>query len=219
MSRFMQRLALAVVCFIVPVVAQAADKLRISCVGDSITFGACVSDPAHNGYPAVLGNLLGEGYEVKNFGVSGTTLLKHGDSPYWNTGEFKAAGEFKPSIVIIMLGSNDTKPQNWSKKGEFAGDYKAMVEHYRGLESHPKVYVVLPVPALKTNFGISEPAVLEQQPLIKQVAAEEKCPIVDMHAQVNKPEQFDNDGIHPNNAGAKAMAEVFAKALKADAAK
>ena len=56
--------------------ADGGETTRVACVGDSITFGAGVKNRGKNCYPAVLGNLLGEGYEVRNFGVNGATLLK-----------------------------------------------------------------------------------------------------------------------------------------------
>src|SRR4051812_7771397 len=87
-------------------------KIKVACVGDSITFGAGIKDRDKNSYPAQLQGLLGSGYEVKNFGVSGATLLKEGDKPYWKEKAFEAAKKFEPNIVIIKLGTNDSKPQN-----------------------------------------------------------------------------------------------------------
>ncbi len=147
-----------------------AEKVKVACVGDSITYGAGVEGREKNCYPAVLGGILGDKYDVRNFGVNGATLLKKGDGPWWKTGAFKSATEFVPDIVIIKLGSNDTKPQNWKHKDEFEADYKALIEHFKGLASKPKIYVALPVPALKENFGINEKGVLEQQAMIKSAA-------------------------------------------------
>ncbi len=87
--------------------------IRIACVGDSITFGATIKNRTQHCYPAELGGLLGKKYEVRNFGVNGATLLKRGDRPYWKLPAFKAATDFAPTIVIIKLGTNDTKPKNW----------------------------------------------------------------------------------------------------------
>ena len=93
-------LALVVICLQAPVV-RAEEVGRVACAGDSITYGAGVANRGKNNYPKVLGGLLGAGYESRNFGVSGATLLKKGDHPYWRTGAFKAATAFKPHIVII----------------------------------------------------------------------------------------------------------------------
>jgi len=86
------------------------DPIRIACVGDSITQGAGAGEG--KAYPSQLQELLGEKWKVGNFGVSGRTLLRKGDSSYWNERALLNAQDFKPDVVIIMLGTNDTKPQN-----------------------------------------------------------------------------------------------------------
>src|SRR3954469_23880998 len=91
-------------------VSSAAEPIKIACVGDSITFGYGLQEVEK--YPAVLGKLLGDRYQIGNFGVNGATLLKKGDNPYWKVPAFQAATDFKPNIVVIKLGTNDTKAQN-----------------------------------------------------------------------------------------------------------
>jgi lysophospholipase L1-like esterase len=201
---------------LLPILVAAAgqEKTRVACVGDSITFGACVADREKNCYPAVLGGLLGDKYEVRNFGVNGATLLKKGDLPWWKQQAFTDATAFNPTIVVIKLGSNDTKPQNWKNKADFEGDYRALIEHFKGLPAKPKVYVALPVPVLKPNFGINKEAAQEEQPIILKVAKEEGCPVIDLYRAVATKELFDQDGIHPNASGARKIAETVAAALK-----
>jgi acyl-CoA thioesterase-1 len=198
-----------------PAAWAQGEKTRIACVGDSITFGACVQDREKNCYPAVLGGLLGDKYDVRNFGVNGATLLKKGDLPWWNQGAFNDATAFNPQIVLIKLGSNDTKPQNWKHKGDFEADYKALIGHFRSLPAKPAVWVLLPVPVLKENFGINRKSSDEEQPILRKLAADEGCPIIDLHAAVTAKDLFDADGIHPNAAGAKKMADVIYAALAA----
>lgn len=53
--------------------------VRVACVGDSITFGTG-ADPGKS-YPSQLQALLGSGWQVKNFGVGGRTLLRKGGPP------------------------------------------------------------------------------------------------------------------------------------------
>jgi acyl-CoA thioesterase-1 len=196
------------------VAAAAQEKTRVACVGDSITFGACVADREKNCYPAVLGGLLGEKYDVRNFGVNGATLLKKGDLPWWKQQAFDDATAFNPAIVIIKLGSNDTKPQNWKNKAEFEGDYRALIQHFRGLPAKPRIYVALPVPVLKPNFGINKEAAQEEQIIILKVAKEEGLPVIDLYRAVSTKDLFDGDGIHPNASGARKIAETVAAALK-----
>ena len=195
--------------------APQSEKTRVACVGDSITFGACVQDREKNCYPAVLGGLLGDVYDVRNFGVNGATLLKKGDLPWWNQGAFKDATAFNPQIVVIKLGSNDTKPQNWKSKADFESDYKALIGHFKGLPAHPAVWIALPVPVLKENFGINKKGAEEQQPMILRVAKDEGCGVIDLYRAVATKDLFDQDGIHPNAAGAKRIAETVFASLKA----
>src|SRR3989442_10639420 len=86
-----------------------AAPVKIACIGDSITEGAGLSNPAVESYPARLQRLLGTNAVVRNYGVSGRTLLKEGDFPYWKETFFKQRHDWHPDIVIIQLGTNDSK--------------------------------------------------------------------------------------------------------------
>lgn len=197
-----------------PLRAAEGKPLRVACVGDSITFGAGVEQRDQNHYPKVLGGLLGEKYDVKNFGRSGATLLKQGDLPYWKTKEFEGATAFQPDIVVIKLGTNDSKPQNWKHKDQFADDARALVAHFQALPGKPKVFVSLPVPVYQDKWGINEPVVKgEVIPTLQQVAKDMKLPTIDLYAALSGKEAMFPDKIHPNAAGAKVLAETVAKAL------
>jgi lysophospholipase L1-like esterase len=87
------------------------NAVRIACIGNSITDGAGIDMNSEKGYPACLQKDLGTGYLVNNFGVSGRTMLNKGDYPYMKELAWKDAMAFKPNIVIIKLGTNDSKPQ------------------------------------------------------------------------------------------------------------
>ncbi len=197
--------------------SPAESITRIACVGDSITFGAANADRAKNCYPAELGRLLGKEYTVRNFGVNGATLLKKGDRPYWKLKAFKDATAFGPNIVIIKLGTNDTKPQNWNKAGnEFEVDLRALIDHFQKQPSKPAIYLCLPVPVYQDRWGINEKTVSEGViPVIKKIAKAKKLPVIDLHkALSDHPEMFP-DKIHPNAAGAKRMAKTILAALRA----
>jgi lysophospholipase L1-like esterase len=193
-------------------------KTKVACVGDSITWGAGVENREQNAYPVVLQHLLGDAYEVKNFGVSGRTLLKKGDYSYWQTGAFKDAKAFAPNIVIIKLGTNDTKPQNWKFKDEFAADAKALVQEFQNLPSKPKVYLCHPVPAFPGNFGIRDEVIKnEVNPAVDQVAKETGADVIDLYTALADHKDLFPDKVHPNAAGAKLMAQTIHKALTANA--
>ena len=191
-------------------------KTRVACVGDSITFGAGVRDRGKNSYPVVLGRLLGEGHEVRNFGVNGATLLKKGNKPFWKLGAFKAATDFAPNIVIIKLGTNDSKPGCWKHKADFAADLGAMVDHFAALGSKPKVWLCLPVPIYATRWGINEATIKgEIIPIIKQIAADKKLLTIDLYAALSDKPKLFPDKIHPNAEGAALMAKAIHAALTA----
>lgn len=193
--------------------AAPAERIRVACVGDSITFGAAVDKRDENCYPAVLGRLLGASHEVRNFGVSGATLLRKGDKPWWKEKAFQQATDFQPQIVVVKLGTNDTKPQNWKHKGEFESDARALVKHFKDLPSKPKVFLALPVAVVKSSFGIVEEGVLAEIPLLTKVAKEEGAVLIDLHGAVATKDLFVGDGVHPNVAGAKKIAETVHAAL------
>ena len=195
---------------------QADSVTRIACVGDSITYGAAIRDRANHCYPKVLGDLLGKEYTVRNYGVNGATLLNNGDRPYWKLGAFKQATDFGPNVVILKLGTNDTKPQNWGKAGkEYEADLRAMVTHFKSLPTKPTIYLCLPAPVYQTRWGINEKTVKEGViPVIRKVAKDEGLTVIDLYQALSgKPALFP-DKIHPNAAGAKLMAETIHTVLK-----
>lgn len=188
--------------------------IRVACVGDSITFGAGVENRDQNHYPLVLGKCLGAKFETRNFGISGATLLQHGDHPYSKMKAFQEAKDYAPDVVVIKLGTNDSKPQNWKFRDEFEADLKGMVEAFRSLPSHPKIWVCLPVPVYQDRWGINEKVVAgEIIPMIRRAAAELKVPTIDLHGALsNRPEWFP-DGVHPNALGAANLAQVICYSL------
>ena len=93
--------------------APKEDAVRVACLGNSITDGFGIDMASAYGYPAMLQKKLGDGYWVRNFGVSSRTMLNKGDWPYMNEPAWRDALDFKPEIVIIKLGTNDSKPENW----------------------------------------------------------------------------------------------------------
>ncbi len=182
--------------------------LKVACVGNSITYGFGIEDRDSLSYPAQLQRLLGEKWEVKNFGINSRTLMKSGDLPYINEQIFTDAKDFLPDYVIIKLGTNDTKPHNWEYKNEFIEDYKNLIKEFQQLESSPIVILVKAVPAFPDRWGITDSIIVnELNPLIEETAKEMNLTFVDMHTIfVGKNELFP-DKIHPNETGALVMAE------------
>ena len=195
--------------------AAFSDSIRVACVGDSITYGAGIKDRKNMNYPVQLGKMLGSKYEVKNFGNSGSTMLKKGDKPFWKQREYKAALDFNPNIVVIKLGTNDTKPQNWKHGADYSADYKSMISAFAKLPSKPKVYICLPVPVVKARWGITDEIVNKDIiPALKKVSIHTKCEIIDLNSPFKGKHQLIPDHVHPNGAGATIIAETVKNSIQ-----
>ncbi len=199
-----------------PVVARPAPSaapIKITCVGASD-----VSSPTPYGtpnWPDYITSMLGYEYTINNEGASGTTMIKLGNSPYWSTAQYTAGLASSPDVVIIMLGSNDSKPYNWIYQTNYVLDYETLINQYRNLPSHPRIYLN----TLLTVYGpgsydITDPIVTgELCPMIKQIAFDEGLPLIDVNAATkNMPQNFP-DNVHPNIAGAQVVAQTVFNGL------
>ncbi len=195
---------------------NAEDRpVRVSCIGDSITYSAFTGKREETSYPAQLQKKLGAGFEVRNFGVSGATMLKSGNLPYWGLPAFKDAQAFEPDIVTIKLGTNDSKPENWDA-AKYEQDYREMVGLLLALPSHPTVILIRPVPAFSDKFGISNDVVLNQIiPIVDRIATENNLAVVDAYSALLEHGDTFPDGIHPNDLGCGFVAEALAPAVRA----
>lgn len=188
--------------------------VKVACIGNSITYGSGIDNRPLNSYPAQLQRMLGDKWIVRNFGVGGRTLLKKGDHPFWNEEAYTQAKEFMPDVVIIKLGTNDTKPQNWKFSKEFYSDYKAMVRELKALPSNPQIFVCKPVPAYATQWGINDSIIVHGViPTVEKLAKEEKLQVIDLYAPLSGKTELFPDHIHPNAEGAGLMAKTIYKAL------
>jgi acyl-CoA thioesterase I len=189
--------------------------IRVACVGDSITYGMRIPGRARRHYPAVLGRLLGPGFATGNFGVSGATVLKRGNKPYWALPQFRAATRWGPRVIVLALGTNDSKPENWRFRSEFAGDLAAMIGHFRAARPKPRVWVCLPPPVfVPAGAGISDPVMTRGiAPLIRRVARKLQAPLIDLHRPLRRHPELLPDGVHPSAAGAKVIAQTVYAAL------
>lgn len=189
----------------------AEKPIKVVCIGNSITYGAGIVNREKNSYPAQLQAYLGAGYEVKNFGVSARTTLSKGDHPYMRENTFKESLEFQPDIVLIKLGTNDTKPQNWKYKDDFMTDYQALIDSYRGLSSHPRVILLTPVRCfLPDNSEISAKLIANEiRPMVESLAWKNNIEIINLFNIFG--DQWEShilpDKLHPSSIGAGMMAK------------
>jgi acyl-CoA thioesterase-1 len=182
------------------------DKIRVACVGDSITEG---SD-----YPLDLWMLLGDNFTVGNFGVGGSTISLNSESPYMKNSSFQVAMEYQPDIVIIMLGTNDANAVIWTDNGSFKGDYVKLIAEFQALSSKPKIYLVKPPPIFCNGTTPSAEYFRDNViPTIEQVANQMDLQIIDVYSALVNYSEFFRDGIHPDEQGAILIANEIYKAL------
>ena len=188
---------------------------KVACVGDSITWGFTIVNRSKYSYPAVLQQLLGDGFEVRNFGYNDASARFDADTPYVSKKAYRDSLSWEPDIVLLMLGTNDTKPWNWNP-GIFREDYLRLVESYLALPSHPRVILVAPIRIFKLiPVTILNPDVLETgvRPTIRDIAAQLHLQLVDLYDLFDSA-RFCRDGVHPQRDGARLLAEALHKAVQ-----
>lgn len=190
-------------------------SLKVACIGDSITFGSGLSSPATESYPARLQRLLGTSCVVRNYGISGRTLLRKGDFPYWNEAFFSQSHEWSPDIVIIQLGTNDSKPYNWRHGTNFVADYEDFVSSYQSLPNAPQIIVCTPCPVYGAGaYNIKPDTVAgEIAPAVREMAARLGLGLIDLHVRLAGHADWFPDTVHPNSRGMAVMAGVVYEAL------
>ena len=227
MSTMFRRFLAFLLLAIIPTWSQAQESspikveayknpVKLACIGDSITQGVGAGGQA---WPSQIQKMLGDKWEVGNFGLSGRTLLNSGDIPYQRTGPLKKAKDFNPDVVVILLGTNDTKPQNWKHKDNFTADYINLIQQFAELPSKPRIFICYP-PYIATNdaSSINEPNTLALIPLIDKAAKSTYVHIIDVHGALVGKDALIPDRVHPNAAGAAEIAKAVYKALTGTAA-
>jgi acyl-CoA thioesterase-1 len=189
-------------------------KIKVACIGNSITEGSEIEPSLR--YPERLQVLLGDSAEVRNYGLGGRTLLKKGDFPYWQEEKYKEVLAWNPDVIVIKLGTNDSKPQNWIYSEDFEGDYKAFIQSFKHLHGKKKIYICTPAPVFQDQWGITASIVKDEIiPKVYNVGKSENVTVIDLYTPLLDKGSFFPDGIHPNADGAKVIAdEVFKAVMK-----
>lgn len=164
---------------------NAATK-KIITIGDSITWGSCsgstqgvTSTIGYRNekflYQGYLKSWAGSDYVIENYGVSGLPVLPdpvylaRGDKAVGNGAinnpTVKKALASNPDIVLIMLGTNDSKITKnnqigvWSASTggpeNFQREYRKLVQTFLNLPNRPQVYLMTPPPALPDGFKLN----------------------------------------------------------------
>lgn len=203
-----------------------SDAPVIVALGDSITFGSGVAQTrSSDTWEAKLEAQLGGAYQVLNYGVSGATLQNEGDMPYWNipmrsdVGFPEAAMALNPEIVILMLGTNDSKSANWNHE-RYAQQLDQRVKELKAAESVKHLILMCPPFACPANgeevvaFDISNEIIRDEVcPIVKACAEANGVDCIDLYALTDGHPDYFVDGVHPNSFGNYVIAKHIAAFL------
>ena len=182
----------------------SATVRRLVFVGDSITCGVGVKNRNAERYSAVATRLLQKKYagiQEINLGKSGNALCQQPE----NYAESILAQ--KPDAVVIQWGVND---QYWGfSVAQFAARYEQLVHALRSARS--QMPIVLTTLVADFRWPENQDAWIgEANVAIQEIGAREHCPIADLHRTLDHNQALYADSIHPNSAGAAAMAKTIA---------
>ena len=214
------RRILILLLFALPLTGTAQEKIKVACIGNSVTYGYGHKDPKATSYPTQLQEMLGNGYEVRNFGHSGATLLSRGHRPYINLPEYKAALDFAPDIAIIHLGLNDTDPRNWPNyRDEFYEDYIAIIRALQKQNPNVEVFVCKMSPIFHWHHRFKSGTrdwYGQIQELIPQIAEAGPFEVIDFSKYLYSRPELMPDALHPNAEGAGILAKQVYSAITND---
>lgn len=194
------------------------EQIKVACVGDSITYGHGIKNWSKNNYPVQLGNILGSSYCVGNFGVNGSTAQDSGDKPYREQKIYSESIDFDADVIVIMLGSNDSKAENWTGVKTFKEQYSSLVKSY--IENNKTAKIILCSPAQPfyvdgasegaVKFDINPEVFSEICNAVEEIANENNCTYIDINSLTGKNSQwFLKDGVHPDVDGAYEIAKYI----------
>lgn len=189
--------------------------IKIATVGDSLTYGYGLENRLTDAYPSILLDLLGPHYQVSNYGMSGRSLLSTSDYPYLKEKNAQESLKSDADIVIIMIGSNDSRAAYWNKD-QFKKEYREFVQAYVHLTSQPDVFVVSPPYVPTSRFGLNNDIVRDQlQEIISGIATELGVHYINLYPVTEGHLEYYSDGLHLTPLGNRVIAEEIFRALKA----
>lgn len=199
----MARLLVLLLLWASPSLASAKETVVLF-LGDSLTEGLGVAPEA--AYPAVIQKALKEekrDVKVVNGGISGSTSASGVGRLKWH---LKA--KEKPDVLVLALGAND------GLRGLPVPELRKNLKGVIGLAKANRMKVLLAGMLMPPNYG--KDYTESYVKAFPEVAAEEGVPLVPFLLEGVGGERSLNqaDGIHPNEAGHKILAQNVLKFLK-----
>lgn len=195
--------------------AEGHQTYRVFCMGDSITYGKGLAEEERltSSYPSRLQQFLGAGYEVVNYGVSGKTLVDIPGRRYRDTGYVDMVKLQSPDVLVIMLGTNDSRKERWDAEA-YEVQYLALIDELQQIESHPEIYLMTPPRAYpgvdgKIIHGIDNDVIRDEiRGLVRGISQQTGVRLIDLYAVTDRRPEYFADGVHPNREGYEAVTRV-----------
>ncbi len=185
--------------------------------------------PYPGSYPAELQKLLGDGYDVRQFGQGGTAVTFGHPQAIWTSKDGQKSDIFQNAlniqtfksifeqafpgqlfakvqwIIIINYGTVDASNATWQQsKPNIYNSYIAFINMFKG-----EKIVALPQPTFRVGEqNIKNSNIVELLPFIKSIADSAGAKITDFNTGVSEDMAL-NDGIHFPSYGAGN--KLFAK--------
>ena len=228
--------ALVVGCVTGRPVETRPQKVRVACIGDSITWGYAMTNRVEECYPSQLQRLLGDGYDVRNFGDPGSGVYsrpKRGPSgwqphPWRSGGQARAAYGFRPDIVVCNLGINDAEifmnefvhgedGRTDTERGLFCRDYVDLLNAFGTDGKPPRIILWRRLgPTGKRHQLKGKPFAFVMEADLERVAATVGAETIDMYSPLvayAETDDFAADGIHPEGGAQRVIAEIIARQI------
>lgn len=214
----------------------AVRKVKVACIGDSITSGYRLAHPDRDAFPAQLQLMLGDGYEVRNFGVPGLGVYLH--LPWHTTKNGKRAWSLSPTcaealawspdIVVSNLGANDldeypkeflpgTNGAPALARGTFRRQYADVLNAFKADDRSPHILMWTRLCAMKekhaAKYGLAMFVMAEDLKAVADAVGAEGIDMYSVTAEFARKEEWP-DQTHPPPSVHRVIAEVIFKSLK-----
>ena len=207
------------------------EKIKVACIGDSITWGYAMTNRVEECYPTRLQEMLGPVYEVGNFGDpgAGAYTRQFKKKSYRLRDKYGPAVAFGADIVVCNLGINDEKGYLGEyvhdgtgtfkiAPGTFREDYIDLLESFAKGGKRPRYIIwtkLAPLDARHRERSSPGPFVMERdlEAVARAVGAETMDLFTPLRKYMNGP-HFVADGVHPEGWAQREIARLTAEQIR-----
>lgn len=186
----------------------SGEIIKIACVGDSITAGS-----GDINYPSYLQEILGAGYEVKNFGLGGAAVNYKPESDgtyfWYGSSQYSQSLIYDADYVFVMMGTNDVGSKDLNKFKEHY--YTYLVKPY--LEAGSEVIIM--TSPFAYNYTMQNADIINTtiRDLQLELADEKNLKLIDINTATSGMRECFPDGLHGNASGYMIIAETIYEAF------